>query len=368
VTSISSLLRGAAGVIAAAALAIGAGAAAQAASNSILSVSPPAGYPQLNFPNATGHPAHIMPTPAMARQMQSARTLSAPPPSSLTYHGGPIMTPNVTIYTIYWKPAGKVMASNYKSVLNGMLSHYAGHAIANINTQYYQTVSSVTTYSSGLGSLGGTYTDTSAYPASGCTTYTVSGITPIGCLTDAQIQAEVTKVMAISAPGKPVWTAGKNKIFLVFTAKGMESCIDNTEASCAYIGVNGYCAYHGYFGTSASPTIYGNEPYGEPSHCNTVAAANLPNGGGGYADTAATAARHEVSEASTDPLLTAWWDSTTGAENSDKCAYTYGVNSWAFNGSIYLANYMWAGKFYELQQEWSQHASAGAGACVQQGP
>lgn len=328
-----------------------------ARADDILSLVPPPGVPKLNVQNSSGHGAHIMPLPSVAAQMRAA----APPPSTLSYHGGPIMKPDVQIYAIYWQPAGAVMVGNYKSVLNNMLKNYAGHAIANINTQYYQTVGAVTTYSSGLGKLAGTYTDTTAYPASGCPLYSVSGVPITKCFTDAQIQAEVTHVMGISAAGKPVWTRGINKIFVLFTAKGIGSCFDSGGSSCAYTA---YCAYHSFFGTTSSPTIYSNEPYGEPSHCNTVAAASLPNGGGGYADTAATAARHEVSEASTDPFLNAWYDSSTGEENSDKCAYQYGTNTWDAG----KANYKWAATFLELQMEWSNHANFDTGGCVQQGP
>ena len=320
----------------------------------ILSVVPPVGVPKLNIPGAYGKPVHIMPTSQMAAQMRAART--AAPPPVLNYHGGRIMTPVVSIYTIYWKPAGTTMAANYQFVLNRMMLNYGGHAIANINTQYYQTVGAVTTYSSGIGYYSGIYSDTAPYPASGCSTYAVPGVTPIACLTDAQLQAEITRVMAISAVGKPVWTPGFNKIYLIYTAQGVESC---SGSGCAYTA---YCAYHSYLGSPSNPTIYANEPYGEPSFC--AGASGFPNGGGGFADSAATAARHEISEASTDPTFLGWYDSGTGQENSDQCAYQYGTNTWDAG----LANYMWGGTFLELQMEYSQHASGGAGGCVQQGP
>jgi hypothetical protein len=77
------------------------------------------------------------------------------------------------------------------------------------------------------------------------------------------------------------------------------------------------------------------------------------------ADTAATAASHELTEAITDPLLNAWFTST-GEEIGDLCAFNYGVNTWDRG----KANQSWNGHFYELQQEYDNHN----GSCVQVGP
>ncbi len=66
---------------------------------------------------------------------------------------------------------------------------------------------------------------------------------------------------------------------------------------------------------------------------------------------------HELSEAITDPRGTAWTDSS-GAEDGDKCA-------WTFTGAVTLAN----GSKWKLQQEWSNNAyNATAGSprgCLQ---
>ena len=43
---------------------------------------------------------------------------------------------------------------------------------------------------------------------------------------------------------------------------------------------------------------------------------------------------HELLEASSDPLLNAWFD-THGEENADKCAWKFGKTFPANNGSIY---------------------------------
>ena len=103
--------------------------------------------------------------------------------------------------------------------------------------------------------------------------------------------------------------------------------------------------------------IYANMPYGNPSTCQ-VPGTPSPNGDVA-ADTVATAASHELTEAITDPELNAWY-TAQGNEIGDLCAYNYGVNSW----DSALANQMWNGRFYELQMEFDNHA----GSCVQVGP
>jgi hypothetical protein len=44
---------------------------------------------------------------------------------------------------------------------------------------------------------------------------------------------------------------------------------------------------------------------------------------------------HEVSEAVTDPLLTAWWRTSDGSEMGDLCIWTFGKEKLLPNGSTY---------------------------------
>jgi hypothetical protein len=218
-----------------------------------------------------------------------------------------------------------------------------GHGVMNIATQYYQISGSTTTYIDNNGGLGGFVVDNGAYPASGC----MDSATPNNCITDAQIQAKITSVM--NAQG---WTGGLNKVFVLYTSSGEGSCIDSTNASCAYVK---YCGYHGVFTLNGQPVIYANIPYGNPTVCaGTQTFPNDPPG-----DVAANITSHEIMESTTDPLLNAWFDSS-GNEIGDICAYNYGTNTW--DGG--LANQMWNGWFFDLQQEYSNHT----GTCLQVGP
>jgi len=262
------------------------------------------------------------------------------------------MSGPVQLYTIFWSPpklqtgAASGLPASYVTILNTLATTYPDHGIDNNNTQYYSVSGSKTTYIANAGGHSGSFQDKAAYPASGCS----DSVTPGNCLVDSQIQAEVAHAMAVNG-----WTGGLTKMFLVFTDPGEGSCFTSSSSSCAYTS---YCAYHSYFFSgSGEPVIYGNEPYGDPNHCQ---ASGTPSPhGNAAADTAATAASHEISEAITDPELSSWY-TLAGSEIGDLCAYIYGTNTW--DGG--LANQMWAGTFWELQMEWDNHFNG----CVQVGP
>lgn len=309
----------------------------------------------LTVTRAGGGVAHILPTPQFLAQI---RRISGPSPfQPLLYHaGGSVMLPFVAVYIIYWAPAtlqdghSTGFSSQY-GVVNTLLgAWYNGHGLGSNNTQYYQTISNTTTYFQNNGGLGGTYIDTSPYPASGCS----DAVTPNDCITDAQLQAEITTDIGLAH-----WpSGGLNNLFLVFTSSGEGSCFDSTNSTCAYTQ---YCAYHSYLSNGSSPIIYGNIPYGGVTSAFgscLVPGQTSPNSDAA-ADGAANTASHEMTEAMTDPLLDAWFDGA-GNEIGDLCNFTFGTNTWDSG----LANQMWNGEFFELQEEYDNHA----GACVQAGP
>jgi len=316
------------------------------------------GVPSLTVRSATStnHAAHVFPTVPLLNTIKRAKSAAGyQDVGPLVYHsGGSVMTGNLRFYLIFWIPAhlqnggATSLPPGYRGVMTSLARNYGGHAISAINTQYYQTIAGTTTYITGNAILGGTVVDTGAYPTRTCN----DTATPGNCLTDAQIQAKIASVM--DAQG---WTGGMNKMFLLFTSSGMGSCFDNSNSACSYTY---YCAYHSYFTHNARPVIYGNEPYGNTSVC--LGSNGVPNNG--VSDAAATAASHEMSEAITDPLLDAW-SSSQGNENGDLCAYNYGTNT--YDGG--KANQSWAGHFFDLQQEFSNHAYATTGSgCIQGGP
>ena len=273
------------------------------------------------------------------------------------YHSGGSIMPRLNIFAIFWKPAAlqngnpAKFPNGYTQILKNFVEDYVGHGIHNNNTQYYQTIEGVTTYVSGLllsaggiGSKTASYTDTEPYPAAGCTDVANPG----NCITDAQIETELQRVMALKG-----WTGGLDKVYVIFTPVGEDSCFDAAGQECSS---NFYCSYHSYIPGSPN-IIYANLPYQEPSFCE-LPGYTSPNNNPA-ADTVADDLGHEVSESVTDPLIDAWYDDE-GNEIGDLCETSYGTAS--YDGG--LANQSWNGHFYELQEEFDNQT----GTCVLIGP
>jgi PKD repeat protein len=254
--------------------------------------------------------------------------------SNLTYHGGPVMHTNRT-HTIYWEPSGFSTTSTYKSLINKYLADVAAdsgkHSNVYASDVQYTDGSGNAAYNS---TFAGSIVATDPYPASGCTD-TVAGTSV--CLSDAQIQAEVDHVVA--AKGLP---RGLGDLYLVMTPQGVGSCFGSGPSSCAYTD---YCAYHSDFDFGAGETLYANQPYAGNPNCDS---GEQPNGD--VADSTINLISHEHNEAITDPLGTAWWDSS-GNENGDKCAWNFGTALGGSNGSQH--NQLINSGHYYLQQEWS---------------
>ncbi len=254
--------------------------------------------------------------------------------SNLTYHGGPVMRVNKT-YAIYWQPVGYSFSANYKTVINQYFTDVAAASGANTNvysveTQYYDTTGPIA-YSS---TFGGSTTATNAFPANA---YMSCG-GPSKCLSDQQLQSEIQTVIAQQG-----WTKSLTTQFFIFTPNNVGSC--DGPGSCSYTV---YCAYHGY---GTGNLIYANQPYAAYSGgCRTN---QRPNGDA--ADDTINVTSHEHREAINDEHLDAWWNSATGEEGSDQCAWMFGSALGGGSGTLY--NQIINGHHYYVQQEWSNDGS-----------
>jgi len=297
----------------------------------------------LNVTAEGGRQIHVLPAVHKVKALAALNNNGGTPP--LLYHGGPVMT-SPTVYAIFWAPptlqdgSATSLSAAYQTVQTNMLKEYFGHGIANNNTQYYQVVGTTKTYIKNSGKFGASFVDTSSYPGKDCTDPAVP--TPTNCITDTDLRNEITKVMGLKG-----WTGGGNKIFFLFTSSNEGQCaVSNSQ--CSY---NNYCAYHSSFVNSSSQSvIYANVPYGNTSFCQ-VPGAPSPNSNPA-ADAAATGASHELTEAITDPLGNAWFDSS-GYEIGDECAYFYGLAG--YNSG--KANELWDGHPFFLQTEYSNYLS-----------
>jgi hypothetical protein len=117
-----------------------------------------------------------------------------------------------------------------------------------------------------------------------------------------------------------------------------------------------YCGWHtaGYFGnTTIKYAFVGNAA----ASLGSCAVQSTGPNGDAQADAMVSVIAHELDEAATDPQLTAWYDST-GAENADKCAWTFGATYPTANGA--QANVQIGSMNYLIQQNW---VNAGGGYC-----
>jgi hypothetical protein len=265
---------------------------------------------QLQMPDTPMLGAHF------ARGVRAAEVSQAPSNPNLIWHNGAIMTSSQVI-AIYWGRSWT--GSNPK--IAGLASFYAGlnaSSYMNTNTEYTGTngqVGKAVTYA-------GAYVDTTSAPKTAPRTST--------------ILAEVCKVI----PANQLATNGYYPVY-VDTKRGHA----------------GYCAWHSYGTCNGVPIQFGfffnldGDPGCDPGdvvtgHSQGLAALGNVSG-------------HEISEAVTDPRNGGWWDST-GAENADKCAWTFGDPFVTLNnGTQWMVQGNWSNAAY------NSHSGYDGSGCIQ---
>ena len=241
------------------------------------------------------------------------------PVAGIPYHNGPVMTGTINAYIIWY---GNWSGNTGTTIIPSFLSNIGGSPYFNINTSYYN---SANTHVSGAVTLAGQ--TTVAYPYG-------------TALTDANIQTIVSN--AITSAALPSDTNG---VYFVLTSTDVNA----TSGFCTQ-----YCGWHTH-GTIGGKDIKYSF-VGNADRCISGCAAqnNGPNGNGGV-DGMVSVIAHELEEAASDPDLNAWYDQQ-GAENADKCAWTFGTTSTASNGTAY--NVTLGGKQYLIQRNWSATTQA----------
>ena len=241
--------------------------------------------------------------------------------SLIRYHGGPVILGTTNVYYIWY---GNWTGNSATAILTDFASNIGGSPYFNINTTYFN---------------GSNTHVTNAVHFAGFTTDSYS---QGKSLSDAAIQTVVAS--AISSGRLPKDT---NAVYFVLTSS------DVTASS-------GFCTQ--YCGWHTSGTIAGADIkysfVGNPDRCPTSCEAQStgPNGNAG-ADGMASIIAHELEEAVTDPDLNAWYDGR-GAENADKCAWTFGA-TYTANGAS--ANVKLGARNFLIQQNW---VNSGSGFCA----
>jgi phosphate-induced protein 1 len=237
-------------------------------------------------------------------------------------HGGPVMLGTVNVYYIWY---GNWAGNTATTILPDLASNLGGSPYWNINTTY--TDSSNVHVSNSLHYSGST-TDAYSHGTS---------------LADADIQAIVSAKITANALPKDT-----NGIYFVLTSADVNA----SSGFCTQ-----YCGWHTHGTIGGSDIKYAF--VGNPDRCPASCAAQTtsPNGNAG-ADGMASIISHEAEEATTDPDLNAWYD-RKGAENADKCAWTFGATYGAAGGG--LANMKLGTRDFYIQQNW---VNASGGFCA----
>jgi hypothetical protein len=267
----------------------------------------------------------LAPAHASGRGGGTALTVAGdlrPDAVGIGYGGGPVMLGTPDVYYIWY---GNWSGNSATTLLPDFMTNLGGSPYFNINTTYTNRANTAITNKV---KFGGSINDNYSH-----------GTT----LDDAAIQAIVSD--AVTGGKLP---KSSNAIYFVLTsADVMES-----SGFCSQ-----YCGWH-YFGTIDGLRLKYSF-IGNPDQCPTSCEIQQtsPNNNAG-ADGMASIIAHELEETVTDPFVSAYYDAS-GEENGDKCAWTFGTESAAANGSQY--NVTLGTMQYLIQQNW---VNANGGSCA----
>lgn len=240
----------------------------------------------------------------------AAKASGGPRTPNMTYHGGAVMTQAVT-QAIFWGTSWGTDTSDKITGIDSLYRGLGGSNYARTNTEYTNSsgthVGTAVTYN-------GHVNDPSAASGGGST---------------SAILAEVQRVITNPDPSG-------NGYYPVYT--------DVPRGSA------GYCAWH------SSGTINGiRVQFGFFWKLDGDAGCDPQDSVNGHSQGLAALANvsgHEFSEMMTDPASPGAWYDGSGAENGDKCAWTYG------GPTVTLPN----NTQWKIQGEWSNAAyTAGSG-------
>jgi hypothetical protein len=221
----------------------------------------------------------------------------------ITYHNGPLIaTPS--IYLIWygnWNQSNGSDTPAGQSLVRTFSQSVGGSPYFNINQSYSAGSTTIT----GGASLRGEVAD------SGTSTR----------LRDSDILKIVDRNVGA---GKPL-PYDPNGVYFVLTSTN----VSESSGFCSK-----YCGWHTAGKASAGHVRYSF--VGNANRCLSGCAAQTisPNGNAGV-DGMISVIAHELEEATTDPDPSSGWVDSSGAENADKCAWTFGNYSTLPSGAAY---------------------------------
>lgn len=235
--------------------------------------------------------------------------------SPILNHGGPVMTSVSAIYVVWygnWNQTNGSDNSGGRQIILDALYGLSASGGTLGNGQSYPGITTGTnpnllgSYTSSIGAVTGISSSTileyfdSSYSQG-------KNLTDLGV--KKVVQNAINKGNGWSAPNT-------NAIYLVLTS----SDVNETSGFCTK-----YCGWHTYTSINNRQIKYAF--VGNANRCLSACApqSTSPNGNAGV-DGMVSVIAHELEETATDPLLNAWYDSA-GAENADKCAWTFGSST-----------------------------------------
>jgi hypothetical protein len=245
-----------------------------------------------NKPFADADHVIYMPTRDAAKRVPSKLT-------NLSNHGGGVVVSAKVVF-IFWGPNFANAASadhTYATTLQAFRNQFGTTGEYNVITQYSGI------QLANLGSGTADWFDTSAPPTK---------------VSDATVQAEVNRYFS---GGHGAYNS--STIYEVVLPSTSYSS-SGGSSSCGGPHLS-YCAYHGAYTGTSGTVLYSIEPYPSCSGCKVS--------GWNDAQNQEHFVCHETREAVTDPV-NAWWNSSTGAEADDQCAWSptpfIGTNGYAY--------------------------------------
>jgi hypothetical protein len=253
----------------------------------------------------TGEIVHVLPTPASIHSPHDTQPTDAPVASgtavygasygsgSLTDHGGPEIS-NAAFKAIYW---------------NGSVANAPGSlGYSSIQSQ----ISAFISYFGTDGNYSGSPTDDySIVQQYGSKNPIAAGIQALGFRVDTQSTASKLSDRGVqnylaSLFNSGLETPSANTLFGIYFPSGMKITLQG-GTSCS-----SFCGYHSHFTYNGTLIKYAVFPYTDCRACSVT--------GKSVADILTIVTSHEIREAVTDSLGTAWYDAQ-GYEADDKCAW-----------------------------------------------
>jgi hypothetical protein len=234
----------------------------------------------------------------------------------IVYHNGPVMTNanGVNVYVIWY---GNWSGNSGTTIVPDFLNSLGGSPYFGINTTYHDAAN---VFIPNKVNLKNQTNDNYSQGTS---------------LTDAKVKTIVSTAISTGALPKDT-----NGVYFVLTSKD----VNETSGFCTQ-----YCGWHTHATISSVDIKYSF--VGDASRCPSSCAAQTtvsPNDNVGV-DGMVSVVAHELEEAATDPDLNAWYFAT-GAENADQCAWTFGTEYLAANGS--KANMKLGSRDFLIQRNW----------------